>query len=82
MTTTEQIRSMADMMRLNIDDADHIIPNIQTIMEYFRILDTIDDDADITHTSHNIIPLDKLRSDHHIPSVYERDGYIRAPGLG
>ena len=87
MVTKDDIEHVAKLMRIDIDNVDEYYERIQTILNYFDILDN----ADIASEEIPIheVSVSELRDDKHVPFEYSlssslktyKDGYVRAPKM-
>lgn len=85
MITEDDIKQVAAMMRLDIGDKDDYTEKVQSILEYFDVLDSAgvqDEDILVQH-----INISQLREDKHIPhgtiqcKSQDRRGHLRVPRL-
>ncbi len=86
MVSEDEIRWMADLMKIEIVDHKEYVEKVLDMIDYFAILDDAQSDVEISTIE---IPLERLREDKHVP--YDdhlirwlkgyRDGHIRAPKM-
>ena len=65
MITEEEIKKVAQAMKINIHDHKEFVEKVHVMIDYFEILDSagVDDEDVVMHD----IPLSSLREDKHIP---------------
>ena len=87
MVDTEEIEHVSKLMKIEITDHKEYIDKVQTMLEYFDILDSASADSEEITTQE--IPLSTLREDKHIPfneKLIEKlnnykGTYVRAPKM-
>ena len=87
MVSTEEIEYVSKLMKIDITDHKEHIDKVQTMLEYFDILDSATSDSEEITTQE--IPLSSLREDKHIPfngKLIEKlnnykGTYVRAPKM-
>lgn len=87
MITTEEIKRVANLMKIDIDDYDAHLEKIQKMISYFDTLD----DANVSHVNLDLVDVDfdKLRDDtfiSHNTDMREsiktlENGFVRAPKM-
>ena len=87
MVTAEEIEHVSKMMRIDVDDHKEYIDKIQSMIEFFDVLDSAGVDSE--EISMQEIPISNLRKDEHIPFDdklieklnHYRGTYVRAPKM-
>ncbi len=87
MVTQDEIRLVAGMMKIDIQDYDEYVDKVESMIGYFDILDSAGvEDEDVTVRE---IPVSGLREDRHVASDQKliqrlnhyKDAYVRAPKM-
>ena len=87
MVTTEEIERVSKLMRIDVDDHREYVDKVQSMIEFFDVLDSAGVDSE--EISMQEIPISNLRSDEHIPfdgNLIEeinhyKGTYVRAPKM-
>ncbi|HPY59146.1 MAG TPA: Asp-tRNA(Asn)/Glu-tRNA(Gln) amidotransferase subunit GatC [Methanospirillum sp.] len=86
MVTTDDVRKIANLADIGLDDEEisEFAKQCSGILEYFAVLDTLDQDKPLVHERYNI-----LREDEVLPSLSQEEslqnaglkekGYFKAP---
>lgn len=87
MVTQDEIRLVAGMMKIDIQDYDEYVDKVESMIGYFDILDSAGvEDEDVTVRE---IPVSGLREDRHVAPDQKliqrlnhyKDAYVRAPKM-
>ncbi len=87
MVTQDEIRLVAGMMKIDIQDYDEYVDKVESMIGYFDILDSAGvDDEDVAVRE---IPVSGLREDRHVAPDQKliqrlnhyKDAYVRAPKM-
>ncbi len=87
MVTEEEIEHVSKLMKINIDDHKEYVDKVQTMIDYFDVLDSADVESE--EISMQEIPISSLREDKYVPfneklidnlNNYKRT-YVRAPKM-
>ncbi len=87
MVTEEEIEHVSKLMKIDVDDHKEYVDKVQSMIEYFDVLDSADvEDEEISMQE---IPISNLREDKHIPfddKLIEKlnnykGTYVRAPKM-
>ncbi len=87
MVTEEQIEHVSKLMKIDIDDHKEYVDKVQTMIDYFDVLDYADVESE--EISMHEIPISNLREDKHIPFNEKlidklnnyKGTYVRAPKM-
>ena len=87
MVTEEQIKHVSKLMKINIDDHREYVDKVQTMINYFDILDSAGVESE--EISMQEISIKNLREDEHIPFDeklieklnHYKGTYVRAPKM-
>ena len=87
MVTEEEIQKVAKLMKIEVDDHREYVDKVQTMINYFDILDSAGVESE--EISIQEIPISELRKDEHIPfndKIIEKlnhykGTYVRAPKM-
>ncbi len=87
MVTEEEIEHVSKLMKINIDDHTEYVDKVQTMINYFDVLDSADVESE--DISMQEIPISSLREDKHIPFNEKlidklnnyKGTYVRAPKM-
>ena len=87
MVTEEEIEHVSKLMKINIDDHKEYVDKVQTMIDYFDVLDSADVESE--EISMQEIPISNLREDKYVPfneKLIDRlnnykGTYVRAPKM-
>ena len=87
MVTAEEIERVSKMMRIDVDDHREYIDKVQSVIEFFDVLDSAGVDSE--EISMQEIPISNLRKDEHVPFDdklieklnHYKGTYVRAPKM-
>ena len=87
MVTAEEIERVSKMMRIDVDDHREYIDKVQSMIEFFDVLDSAGVDSE--EISMQEIPISNLRKDEHVPFDdklieklnHYKGTYVRAPKM-
>lgn len=87
MVTQDEIRLVAAMMKIDIQDYDRYVDKVESMIKYFDILDSAGVEGDDIAVRE--IPVSGLREDRHVASDqrlirrlnHYKDAYVRAPKM-
>ena len=87
MVTAEEIERVSKMMKIDVDDHREYIDKVQSMIEFFDVLDSAGVDSE--EISMQEIPISNLRKDEHVPFDdklieklnHYRGTYVRAPKM-
>ena len=87
MVTEEEIEHVSKLMKIDIDDHKEYVDKVQTMIDYFDVLDSADVESE--EISMQEIPISNLREDKHIPFNEKlidklnnyKGTYVRAPKM-
>jgi aspartyl-tRNA(Asn)/glutamyl-tRNA(Gln) amidotransferase subunit C len=87
MVTEEEIEHVSKLMKIDIDDHKEYVDKVQTMIDYFDVLDSADVQSE--EISMQEIPISNLREDKHIPFNDKlidklknyKGSYVRAPKM-
>ncbi len=87
MVTEEEIEHVSKLMKIDIDDHKEYVDKVQTMIDYFDVLDSADVESE--EISMQEIPISNLRKDKHIPFNDKlidklknyKGSYVRAPKM-
>jgi len=87
MVTEEEIEHVSKLMKIDIDDHKEYVDKVQTMIDYFDVLDSADVQSE--EISMQEIPISNLRKDKHIPFNDKlidklknyKGSYVRAPKM-
>lgn len=87
MVTAEEIERVSKMMKIDVDDHREYIDKVQSMIEFFDVLDSAGVDSE--EISMQDIPISNLRKDEHMPFEdklieklnHYRGTYVRAPKM-
>ncbi len=87
MVTEEEIEHVSKLMKIDIDDHKEYVDKVQTMIDYFDVLDSADVQSE--EISMHEIPISNLREDKHIPFNDKlidklknyKGSYVRAPKM-
>jgi len=87
MVTEEEIEHVSKLMKIDIDDHKEYVDKVQTMIDYFDVLDSADVESE--EISMQEIPISNLREDKYIPfneKLIEKlnnykGTYVRAPKM-
>ena len=87
MVTTEEIERVSKLMRIDIGDHREYFDKVQSMIEFFDVLDSAGVDSE--EISMQEIPISNLRKDEHIPFNdklieklnHYKGTYVRAPKM-
>ena len=75
MVTTDDVRKIANLADIGLDDEEisEFAKQCSGILEYFAVLDTLDQDKPLVHERYNI-----LREDEVLPSLSQEESLLNA----
>ena len=87
MVTEEEIQHVSKLMKIDIDDHNEYVDKVQTIIDYFDVLDSADVESE--EISMQEIPISNLREDKYVPFIEKlidklnnyKGTYVRAPKM-
>ncbi len=87
MVTEEEIEHVSKLMKIDIDDHKEYVDKVQTMIDYFDVLDSADVQSE--EISMQEIPISNLREDKHVPFNDKlidklknyKGSYVRAPKM-
>jgi len=87
MVTIEEIEHVSKLMKIDVDDHSEYLEKVQTMINYFDILDSAGVESE--EISMPEIPIEELRNDEYIPfgekfiekMNHYRGTYVRAPKM-
>jgi len=87
MVTEEEIEHVSKLMKIDIDDHKEYVDKVQTMIDYFDILDSADVESE--EISMQEIPISNLREDKYVPFNEKlidklnnyKGTYVRAPKM-
>ncbi|QMU55224.1 MAG: hypothetical protein GKS07_10215 [Nitrosopumilus sp.] len=87
MVTAEEIERVSKMMRIDVDDHREYIDKVQSMIEFFDVLDSAGVDSEEIPMQE--IPISNLRKDEHVPFDdklieklnHYKGTYVRAPKM-
>ena len=87
MVTEEEIEHVSKLMKIDIDDHKEYVDKVQTMIDYFDVLDSADVESE--EISMQEIPISNLREDKYIPFNEKlidklnnyKGTYVRAPKM-
>ena len=87
MVTEEEIEHVSKLMKIDIDDHKEYVNKVQTMIDYFDVLDSADVESE--EISMQEIPISNLREDKYIPFNEKlidklnnyKGTYVRAPKM-
>ena len=87
MVTEEEIKHVSKLMKIDIDDHNEYVDKVQTMIDYFDVLDSAGVESE--KISMHEIPISNLREDKHIPFNEKlidklnnyKGTYVRAPKM-
>ena len=87
MVTEEEIEHVSKLMKIDIDDHKEYVDKVQTMIDYFDVLDSADVQSE--EISMQEIPISNLREDKHVPFNDKlidklknyKESYVRAPKM-
>ena len=87
MVTEEEIEHVSKLMKIDIDDHKEYVDKVQTMIDYFDVLDSADVESE--EISMQEIPISNLREDKHVPFNDKlidklknyKESYVRAPKM-
>ncbi len=87
MVTEEEIEHVSKLMKIDIDDHKEYVDKVQTMIDYFDVLDSADVQSE--EISMQEIPISNLREDKHVPFNEKlidklnnyKGTYVRAPKM-
>jgi aspartyl-tRNA(Asn)/glutamyl-tRNA(Gln) amidotransferase subunit C len=87
MVTEEEIEHVSKLMKIDIDDHKEYVDKVQSMIDYFDVLDSADVESE--EISMQEIPISSLREDKHIPFNEKlidklnnyKGTYVRAPKM-
>ncbi len=87
MVTEEEIKRVSKLMKIDIDDHKEYVNKVQTMIDYFDVLDSADVESE--EISMQEIPISNLREDKYVPFNEKlidklnnyKGTYVRAPKM-
>ena len=87
MVTEEEIERVSKLMKIDIDDHKEYVNKVQTMIDYFDVLDSADVESE--EISMKEIPISNLREDKYVPFNEKlidklnnyKGTYVRAPKM-
>ena len=87
MVTKEEIEHVSKLMKIDIDDHKEYVDKVQTMIDYFDVLDSADVESE--EISMQEIPISTLREDKYVPFNeklidrlnHYKGTYVRAPKM-
>ncbi len=87
MVTEEEIEHVSKLMKIDIDDHKEYVDKVQTMIDYFDVLDSADVESE--EISMHEIPISNLREDKYVPFNEKlidklnnyKGTYVRAPKM-
>ncbi len=87
MVTEEEIERVSKLMKIDIDDHKEYVNKVQTMIDYFDVLDSADVESE--EISMREIPISNLREDKYVPFNEKlidklnnyKGTYVRAPKM-
>ncbi len=87
MVTEEEIEHVSKLMKIDIDDHKEYVDKVQTMIDYFDVLDSADVESE--EISMQEIPISNLREDKYVPFNEKlidklnnyKGTYVRAPKM-
>ncbi len=87
MVTEEEIEHVSKLMKIDIDDHKEYVNKVQTMIDYFDVLDSADVESE--EISMQEIPISNLREDKYVPFNEKlidklnnyKGTYVRAPKM-
>ncbi len=87
MVTEEEIEHVSKLMKIDIDDHKEYVDKVQTMIDYFDVLDSADVQSE--EISMQEIPISNLREDKYVPFNDKlidklknyKGSYVRAPKM-
>ncbi len=87
MVTEEEIERVSKLMKIDIDDHKEYVNKVQTMIDYFDVLDSADVESE--EISMQEIPISNLREDKYVPFNEKlidklknyKGTYVRAPKM-
>ncbi len=87
MVTEEEIEHVSKLMKIDIDDHKEYVDKVQTMIDYFDVLDSADVESE--EISMQEIPISNLREDKYVPFSEKlidklnnyKGTYVRAPKM-
>ena len=87
MVTEEEIEHVSKLMKIDIDDHKEYVNKVQTMIDYFDVLDSADVESE--EISMKEIPISNLREDKYVPFNEKlidklnnyKGTYVRAPKM-